>query len=368
MKKKKILYFITDLQVGGAERMLEKLVNSIDKKKFDVSVCSMIKGGKIASNLKNKGISVYTLNVKTPFEFFKAIKKLRRLITTKKPDILHCFMYHANIVGRLAAKGTNCKIISSVRGKLVNAFQRLVDGFTQHLVDVHTVNSLNLKRFVKGYGIKENKIKLIYNGVNLRKLKPTKKASTIKRALNLKNIPTLISVANLRKEKDYPTLIKSVKIAQKETDLNFLVVGGGTDYEDETKKIKSLVKRLNVKNVRFLGYRGDIPNLLSISDIWISATLTEGQSNSLIEAMAMKKAIITTDIPENAEVARNGKEASLVPVSSPKKTANSIIRLIKNKKLASKLGNNAYKRVKEYFDIKHTVSKTEKLYVDICRK
>ena len=108
--------------------------------------------------------------------------------------------------------------------------------------------------------------------------------------------------------------------------------------------------------------RNDIPDILGISDIWISSTLFEGQSNSLLEAMAMKKPIITTNISENSEVVRHKKEALLVPIKSPRKMANAIMVLIENKQFAENLATNAYQRVYQNFNINKVIIKLLKFY------
>jgi glycosyltransferase involved in cell wall biosynthesis len=272
-------------------------------------------------------------------------------------------LYHANLIGRFAAIGQKCNVISSVRNKLVNRkFSNFIDFLTQGLVDTFTVNSKALENFVVGYGISKKKIAIIENGIDINKFKPSKSIENIKKELKLKNIPTITSVASLTKQKDYPTLIRAISFVQKQLDVNFLIVGKGTGYEDETNKIKNLIQRLGLKNVRILGYRQDIPNILAVSDVWVSSTLYEGQSNSLLEAMAMKKAIVTTNIPENSEVVVNNKEALFIPIKSPVNLSDALIKLLNDKKLAKKLGENAYKKLKADYDIKQTIRKIEDLY------
>jgi glycosyltransferase involved in cell wall biosynthesis len=277
--------------------------------------------------------------------------KLRKIIKKEKPDILHCILFHANIIGRLAAVGLKCKVISSIRAREDNKPRNLFDKITQGLVDVYTTNSNALKDFVQSYGIDKNKIKVIENGIDFTKFKNT----------CVKTGSTLISVANLRKQKDYPTLLRALAIVQKKREVELLIVGSGTDYEDEAKTVTDTIDELKLKNVKLLGYRKDVQELLSTSNIWISSTLYEGQSNSLLEAMMMKKTIITTDIPENSEVVRNEKEALLVPIQSPEKMADAIMRILDDKHLAFELATAAYNRVQKY-DINNTINELETLY------
>jgi len=307
---------------------------------------------------------IYILNFKSIGNFILEFAKLRNIIKKEKPNILHCFLRHSNIIGRFAAIGFQCKVIASIRVKLIEKpYFNFVDRITQQLVDIYTVNSNSLKKFIINYGIKKKPIVLIENGVDFNRFRISNNLEDIKKDLNLSDQKIIITmVAHLRKQKDYPTILRALSYLKKEIDFVFLSVGFGTKYEDDSEKIKKLTNKFDLKNVKFLGFRNDIPNILLITDIWVSSTLYEGQSNSLLEAMAMKKPIVTTDIPENAEVVRNNREAILVPIKSPLKMANSIKRLIYDEGLAKKLAINAYERVRRNYDINVTVKKLDRLY------
>jgi glycosyltransferase involved in cell wall biosynthesis len=295
--------------------------------------------------------------------FFKALFKLRRIIKIENPDILHCFLFHSNILGRFAAIGYGCKVISSIRNKLIfKKFGNVLDKITQRLVDLYIVNSNTLGNFINAYGIKKEKIVLIENGVNFEEFKSKQPKQEIKNELELPDLPIITTVANYRKQKDYPTLIKAIAYLQNDVDLYFLAVGSRIKYDDVKQRIKILIEELKLKNVKLLDFREDIPEILSVTDVWVSSTLFEGQSNSLLEAMFMKKPIVTTNIPENSEVVRNEHEALLVPIRSPNMLAKAIKRILRDNLLAEKLSNNAYERVKKKYNMNNTLDKLKILY------
>jgi glycosyltransferase involved in cell wall biosynthesis len=120
--------------------------------------------------------------------------------------------------------------------------------------------------------------------------------------------------------------------------------------------------------VKFLGFRNDIANILSITNIWVNSTLFEGQSNSLLEAMAMKLPIITTNIEENREIVRHNKEAILIPVRSPSILANSIKLLLNDNTLAEALAKKAFLRVKSKYNQQDKINKLKKIYDQIYRQ
>ncbi|MFW9989149.1 MAG: glycosyltransferase [Candidatus Odinarchaeota archaeon] len=363
MKKIKILYLLTGFTPGGAELTFKNIILNLNQDIYEISVCSITHTTDIFDLIKERVKNIYFLGVKNNFGFLKAFILLRKILNKENPDILHCFMYHSNLLGRFAAIGFNIQVISSIRTKLIDKkLINFLDNLTQRLVTVYMVNSKTLANFIQKYGIKKQKVILIENGVDFNKFNLNISADNLKKELNLPNIPIITMIANFKKQKDYPTMIKAIAHLQKDINVSFLAVGTGLKFEDETKQIKDLINSLNLKNFKLLGFRNDIPEILSITDIWVSSTLFEGQSNTLLEAMAMKKPIVTTNIPENIELVRNGKEAILIPIKSPIKIANAIIKLLQNKNLARQLSENAYDKVFNKFEISQMYEKIKKLY------
>lgn len=356
MEKITVFYLITGLHPGGAENVVYKLVTA--SKKTQPVVCSIIPGGAIAQKLQAAGIPVYDLGVTSPLQSVHAYVRLRKILKKYKPQILHCFLFHANLLGRIAAWGMSLKKISSIRVKL-NGFryEHVLDFLSHRLVDYYTVNSHALQKYVVRYGIPAKKVALIENGIAVTPLRKKKHA-----------LLTITSVAHLRKQKDYPTLLRALAIIQKTHSCRLLIAGSWTSYENELDKLKKMVKELKLKHVHFLGYCKNVPAVFAETDIYASATLYEGQSNSLLEAMAAKLPIVTTNIPENSEVVRNGKEALLVPCSTPAAMATALLKMINDKQLRDRLARNAYRRVHEKYSFATTLKKTEDLYYKLTKQ
>jgi len=364
--KIRILYVITGLTSGGAELHLSKIINNLSLNESETVVCSLTPTDDILQDIKDTASSVYLLDARKKSHFIKIILKVRKLIKIVNPDIIHCIMFHSNIVGRLAAFGLKKVIISSIRTKLIfNKIGNLFDFISQPLVHYYFVNSNALGKFISRYGIRKTKINIIENGINFNAFVPTKSKETIRKELGLPHHPIVSTVANFKAQKDYPTIIKAINFLKNEIEFTYLIIGKGLRFEDQGHRIKQLVKQYNLNNVIFLGYRDDIANILSITDIWVNSSIFEGQSNSLLEAMAMKLPIITTDIEENREIVHHNKEAILVPVSSPHKLAQSIKLLLKDQQLAKSIAENAYLRVKKKYNQKDKINKLKNAYYHI---
>lgn len=357
----KVMQVITGLEPGGAEKVMYRTIENMNHDKYEFIVCSLV-GGRLEQELRKK-YRVIVLNTKTIFSFPIAVIKLHKIIKQEKIDVLHSYLYHANIVSRFAAIGTKAKVISSVRIKEIKKrSHNIIDALTSALVDKYTVVSKSVRNWIIKNGIRNDKIVDMPNGVDFREFRiRVDKKKKLKELGIGKDSKILISVANLRKTKDYPTLFKALKIVLDKHKVELLVVGKG-EAEEEYKQIATSLN----KNIHFLGYRNDVPELLKISDICVLSTFYEGQSNSLLEYMTMKKPVIATDIEENREVIDDGKEGLLIKPESPEGMAKAIIKLLENRKLREKLAENAYKRVKKYHDIKRVAKQTEELYEELC--
>ncbi|TFG12835.1 MAG: glycosyltransferase [Promethearchaeota archaeon] len=365
-KKIRILYIITGLTSGGAELNLASIINHLDLSAFEPIVCSLTTTYDVLPLIRKKTNRIYILNAKRQIDFIKTIFLVRKIIKKENPDIIHCILFHSNIIGRFAAIGLRKKIITSVRTKLLNNhIGNFIDFISQSLVDIYLVNSNSLRNFITHYGIKEKKIFLIENSIDFKIFKPTKAKEDIRNELNLPKIPVITTVANFKTQKDYPTIIKALNLIKDEFNFTYLILGKSLKFEDKELNIKALINKYGLKNVRFLGFRNDVANILSITDIWVSSTMFEGQSNSLLEAMAMSVPIITTNIPENKELVHHNKEALLIPVKSPTSLANSIKILLNDKEMAEKLAMNAQKRVRKLYNHQGPLNKIINLYYQI---
>ncbi|HLC32916.1 MAG TPA: glycosyltransferase [Candidatus Nanoarchaeia archaeon] len=356
-----VLHFITGLNYGGAEHMMYKTIEHLDRSRYNIFVASLV-GGTLEPELREK-YPVFVLNAAKVFAFPFALFKLRNIIKKEKVDLVHSYLFHANILARFAAIGTGAKVVSSIRIKEVEKkSHNIIDAWTSFLVDKYTCVSDSVRDFVIcKEKISPEKIVTVPNGLDFSRFAFTIDAEKKIKDLEFKR-PVIVSVANLRNSKDYPTLFKALSIVLRTKNVHLLVVGKG-ECEQEYKKI---AHELGIDaHIRFLGFRGDALELIAASDLCVLSTFYEGQSNSLLEYMAFKKPIIATDIDENREVITNGTEGLLVPAQHPEKMAEAILRVLNDAKLRKTLGMNAYARVCKDHNIIRVAKQTEQLYEEM---
>jgi len=354
MKKKKILHLITGLELGGgAENMLLQLLPGIGEN-LENSVCVVRGKGEIARKLEERGIAVDYLNFRGIFDF-ALIWKYRRVLKDFSPDIQVNYLIHADIFGRVFGRLFGVKkIIPYIRNIHRNKkLLMFLDKATLRFSDFVLTNSETARKFyIEKMGVRENDILCIPNAVDVEKFEKIS-ADKGKKLAEI-GIPgdriVIGSIARLEKQKDIPTLLRAFDLAVKNNheNLHLLLVGHG----DEEQSIKKMADNLGlVERIIFLKKRTDIPELLAAMDIFVLPSLKEGMSNGLLEAMASKKIIITSDIPENKELIKDGLSGLNFHAGDPADLFEKIEFCLANKEKTADFGEAAFLAVKNRYGI-----------------
>lgn len=176
------------------------------------------------------------------------------------------------------------------------------------------------------------------------------------------------NTGRLAPQKDNETLIRAMAYLRSligDTPFALVLAGEGR----ERKKLQGLARSLHLgERVQFLGFRRDIPDFLAALDVFVSSTLWEGLSNSLMEAMAAGKPIVTTSISPNAELIDDEVMGLLVPPRSPKHLARAIARFVQEPELAQYCASAARRRVLAHYTIDRMFLETWNLYVDLLMR
>lgn len=365
-----ILHVISKLPIGGVETLLLMILRNMDKQKLFPIVCSLTNKGEIGKEIEDLGIEVVCLNkLKHRFDW-TIVRDIFQLIKQKNIKIVFSYQYHANLYGRLGATIAQvpCTVASVHNVYTIDKkiHRRVINKYLAKFTDKIVAVSKAVKEDILRYdSISDNKVEIIYNGVEMNKFLDMN-GNSIRSEFGISLDTRVIgTVGRLTPQKGQRHLLEAMsKIKEKFPRIVLLMVGDGP-MKDELKNYARILG-LN-DTVIFTGPRRDIPSLLAAMDIFVLPSLWEGLSISLIEAMAAGKPVITTDIPPIREVINSEKAGILVPPHKSKAIADAIELLLRNKNLAESLGIAAWERAFSTFNIETTIHQYTNIFEDILR-
>jgi len=381
MKKIKVLYIIDVLYGnGGTEVSLFRLLTHLDKKKFKVIVCPLEPSDSpMIRKMRENGIDVIPIPVNRIYGFkaFQQAFKLRKLIREKKIDIVQTIHFSSDVFGTIVAKWAGvATVISSRRDmgfkendKRHQIIRRLINNF----VDKTITNSKVMKHMICiNENINNNKIEIIYNGLDVHQFYKVVDKQKKARVLGLDPDKLTVGVvANIRPIKGLEFFIQAAaKIVDIFSNIQFIVVGGDAISSNDLivykNNLKRLIEQLHLQNyIFFLGKQTDIAGILAIMDVYVLPSLSEGFSNTIIEAMAAGKSVVATNVGGNPEAVLHKETGFIVPSRDGDAIAQAVIELLKHKNLAKEMGQRGRLRTEKYFSITTMTKKMETLYISL---
>lgn len=358
----KVLHVLTDTNVGGAGRYLFNLIAGWPSEDCDF-VVACPGGGELERELKDKRIKYYTLSGGESSIKFKHVVELFQIIKREHIDIVHT---HASLSGRIAGRLAGCRVILTRHG--ISTGNK---GFIKRLLSyaiarMFTDKIIAISRAVKidliETGVPADMIKIIHNGIDLSKIHGT--GHSLREELGVSNdIPLIGIVARIVWEKGYEYAIKAMPPVLKQYPSALLVVVGDGPLK---LKMQELAKKLSIdKNIVFLGYRRDVEKLVSDFDVFVLPSVSEGLGLSLLEAMALGKPVIATEVGGIPEVIKNESNGLLVNPRDEGALALGILRILSSKDFSRSLAESAKKTVYEKFSAQSMAFHTAELYKDI---
>jgi glycosyltransferase involved in cell wall biosynthesis len=373
MKKIKIIFLITGLNIGGAEMMLYKLLSYMDKNQFIIKVISLTNCGEMGSRLLDNNISVLSLGMKrgipNPFFLYKLIKILKE----ERPDILQTWMYHADLIGFLAGRMAKIpKIIWGIRhsnldfrkNKLLTLITAKICAFLSKNVNkIICCSEASLESHCK-IGYYGSKMIVIPNGFNISEFKPNEGAAQkLKEELKIPSNNLLVGlVARWDPLKDHHNFIKAASLLKvRLPHVTFILCGGG--ISDENQVLSNWIKNSNCESSFYLlGNREDIARIIPGFDVLVSSSSGEGFPNVVGEAMSCEVPCVVTNVGDSAYIVDETGE--VVPPRNPELLSNAIEKvLLLPEEVRKKLGELARMRVINNFEINKIVRKYEDLYL-----
>ncbi len=373
MKPCKIVFVITNLVMGGAEMMLYKLLSRLDRARFSAKVVALMEIGPMGKKIQSLGVPVHALGMARGIPNPLYMLRLARWLREDRPHLVQTWLYHADLLGGLAAKlAGDIPVVWNIRhsnldphGKrrllwTVRACARASHHLPQHIICC----SESSRREHLAVGYAAEKMTVIPNGSDLVSFKPDVSARrSVRDELNIPPETPLIGLmARFDPQKDHRTFIDAAaRLHRHRADAHFLLCG-----EDITESNGQLMAWIHANGApqcfHLLGLRMDVPRLTASLDIATSSSaFGEGFPNVIIEAMACEVSCVVTDIGASAAIV--GEIGHVVPSRNAEALFQAWTRLIDaSPDVRARLGMAGRKRVEEHFNLPDIVARYEDVF------
>ena len=381
-QRKKVLFLITQSGLGGAQRFLVNLTSELDKSKYDIVIAAGPNGNwEFFKEFEKSKITTHKLrharrNISF-IEDWQAIFEIRKLIKNFGPDVLFLNSSKTTLWGPMAVnfpKRLNPapKIIYRIGGWSFNDprstfgkwLWKTLEKYSAGYKDIIIVNNSYDLEQAKKLNIKpRDKIMLIHNGIDLRKLEFLPKDEA-KEKLGIKKDGIVIgTIANFYPAKGLKYLLEAIKILTidyGQSTISCVIIGEG----NERRAIESKVKEYGIENnVVLTGQIPDAKKYLKAFDIFVLPSVKEGFPWAVLEAMAAKLPIVATRVGAIPEIIEDSKNGFIVEPNNPGQLAKAIKKLLANEHLRQEFGIEAHQTVLFKFDEDRMIKQIEKLLI-----
>lgn len=380
----RILQILGDSSFGGGTYLILEWCRFLVDKGCHVSVVST-DAPTIAELHKISGVEIVD-SISIPRDpaltaDWSAFWQLYRLLRLHPFDVVHTHTSVSGFIGRLAAWLSGVPIIMrTAHGWPVTEYSKWTEKLfyttLEYLASLITTRMICVSNATASQGRRfkiadVRKMEVICNGIDPQPFihLSTSRTFAWRRTFSISDDTIVIgNTARLAQQKGCVFLIQALPLLEEmlpERKFILMLAGDGPQKE----QLRKLCLSLEVTDkVWFLGFRRDIPDLLSAIDIFVSPSLWEGLSISLLEAMAAAKPIVTTSILPNAELIEHEVTGLLVPPKSPEQIAQAIARFVQEPVLARRCGAAARQRVLEHYTIERMFEGMWNLYVSLLKE
>ncbi|MEM7800539.1 MAG: glycosyltransferase [Chloroflexota bacterium] len=371
-----VTHIITDMEFGGAETVLYRLVKGMrSDPQIRQQVISMVSIGTIGRKVEALGIPIRTLHMTPTVPNPLSLLQLIRWLRADPPDVIQTWMYHADLIGGLAAKAAGGMPVAwGIRHSTLDPEgTKRMTHLTAHLsarwsrwLPTRIVSCSEVsKRVHLELGYDGERMLVIPNGFDLNQLKPDADArSSFRKELNLPPETLLIGLmARFDPQKDQETFIKAAAMLHEQLpEVHFVLCG--TEIEESNSTLMGWIEAANLQeHVHLMGVRSDVPRVTAAFDIATSSSaFGEAFPNVLAEAMACGVPCVATDVGDAAIII--GETGIVVPTKDPEALSRGWYSLLGETSTEKRLelGLRARRRIENRYQQSSTVNQYKSLY------
>jgi glycosyltransferase involved in cell wall biosynthesis len=354
---------------GGAQEHLFGLVTRMDASRYDVSIVALSPGSAVRK-LQRAGFAVLVID--EPDDAI-AVGALAAHLAEVRADVVHAHMYRAETVATRAVIALGeighrqPYVVSTVHSSRVRSAEdrQTLRDLTPHMDQLIAVSRM-IERKIHDEGRTGAPVRLIYNGVDLSRYDHQEPCCTLPEEYGMEPGSQIVGVvARLEPEKGHPTLLEAWPLVLRAVpDAYLLIVGEGSRRET----LEALARELRVAHrVVFTGRRDDVPAVTAALDVAVLPSYREAQGLSILEAMALSRPVVASNVGGIPEMITDGETGLLVPPHDAEALATGIIRLLRDHPFADTIGRAGHDLVHDRFCIELMVSAVQTIYDDGAR-
>ena len=359
----RIALVTTELRPGGAERNLVSLAVGLKDRGFRPHVFSLMpqppaETGQLVDELRRAGVAASFASVKRSWQFFTAARRLRGMLNEFSPEVVQSFLFHANVVSAAALCGSKVPLVAGLRVAQPQRLRQLVERNLAGRYAAITCVSPGVATAAEQAGLPREKMHVIPNGLNPARFTGVQPADLSKFGLS-RNCQAVLFVGRLDLQKGVDHLIdSSAKFLPSATDAELLIVGGGP----ERRRLMAQANRLKVADrIHFVPWQSDVLPVIASADLIVAASRYEGMSNVLLEAAALGRAIVATDVEGTREILGRAAKEQIV---RPENFGAKVAQLLTDAEERRRLGDEN-RAVLEQFSLAKTLDAYESLYREL---
>lgn len=360
-KPRQIAFCVTDLNPGGAEKALFQLVTGLNRSRWSPRVYCLGPEAELAGALREKNLPVECYGARG-WKSMGVISWLTGRLREQHPCLLQCFLFHANLVGRIAGRRAGVPVI--VSGHRVAEREKhwhlWLDRWTRVLVDHHVCVSRGVAEHVATLlRVPPSRISVIPNGVDplLGNAAP---ANLVQEFGIPIGSPVVLAVGRLHPQKGFLTLLEAFERATRKFPAAHLLIAG---EGPQRKQLQDRIAQLGLAGrVHLSGYRRDVPALMRAADVLVVTSLWEGMPNVVLEAMAVGLPVVSSAVEGIEELIEHEKQGLVVTSQDAEGFAQAMERLLMDSPLRRRLAEAAQHVVHNKFAWEEVILKYEQLY------
>jgi glycosyltransferase involved in cell wall biosynthesis len=369
MQPLRILYTVNRMDVGGSQTHLVQVLRLLDRRRFEPMLCCLSGQGALLETAKQTGATVVSVGLgrlKSPAAL-GAVVRLARFIRRERVDIVHNYLLRANVVGTLAARLARVPLVlTSKRGCHERRGLELAGArLSNRLADCVTTNANAVRDFVHDReACPLDKMVVIPSGIDTDHFAPLPNGDYKTRIGIAPERPMVGVVTRMRVRKGIEEFLRAMALVRERVPSACAAVVGDVTLD---ATLAALIRDLGLEgHLHLLGQRSDMPEVLSAMDLFVLSSHDEGMSNAIIEAMAMQKPVVATDVGGTGEVVQPGRTGLLVPPKDVTALAQAIAQLLTAPRdTVAAMGTTARALAVERFSARSMVRQMEDLYAHL---